>query len=68
VRSFNRQTFVRFGDNLVNDCLDIVRAFVRCELSIRASAFAHNAFDVRHLALRAKLVYLTGYELKQFVQ
>src|SRR5256885_12289344 len=45
-----------------------MRSRERGQLSIRAGAFAHDSFDVRHLALTAELVDLGGNEFEQLIQ
>jgi len=66
--SLDVKPFVRFGDDVIDHCLDIVLAFVHSELSICAGALAHDPFDMRHFAMRAELVDFTYHELEQFIQ
>src|SRR5262249_16979214 len=57
-----------FGHDLINHRFHVVGAPKRGELSIRAGAFAHDALDMRHLALTAKLANLGRNKLEQFIE
>ena len=52
---------------MIDNGLHVMGPFLGCELSICAGAFAHDAFDVRHLAVRAELVCLAGHKFEQLV-
>ena len=61
------ETFVRFCDDMIDNGLHVLRAFPDRQLPIRAGAFAHDPFDVRHLLLSAELIYLGRDKLEQFI-
>ena len=52
---------------MIDDGLHVVRAFPDLQLSVRAGAFAHDPFNVRHLSLCAELAYLGRDELEQLI-
>jgi hypothetical protein len=61
------ESFVRFYDNVIDDCFHILRAFPYGELPVGAGAFAHDPLDVRHLLLSTEVIYLGRDKLEQFV-
>ena len=67
MRSPGTQTFVRFRDDMIDHGFHILRVFPPGELPVGAGAFAHDPFDVRHLRLRAELIYLGRDKFEQFV-
>ena len=62
------QPFVGFSDNLIDDCLHVVRLMKNGELTIGARAFPHNAFDVLHLPPAPEFVDFRRDEFQQFVE
>src|SRR5262245_42224307 len=66
--TLNKQTFICFGDDLIDYGLYIPCAFPRHQLPIRAGAFAHNPLDVLDLALVAKLLHFSGDKFEHLVE
>ena len=62
------QAFVSLPDDVIDDGFHIVGLLENGELPISAGAFAHDPFDVFHLALAAKLVDFGGDELQQLIE
>jgi hypothetical protein len=50
---------------VIDHCRHIPRTRVGSKLFDLASAFAHNALDVRHLLMRAEFVCFAGHKFKQ---
>ena len=66
--SCHTQRFVCFGDNVIDHCLHIVCAFPHHELSIGASALAHDPLDqVALLVLIPQLLHFGSDELQHLV-
>src|SRR5437764_2688969 len=61
------QTFVRFRHDMIDHRFHIFCAFECGKLSICAGAFAHDALDVRHLAVSAEFVCLACHKFEQLV-
>ena len=61
------ETFIGLSDDLINDVLDLVPNFPGGDLPIRARAFAHDAFDVRHLAFAPELDRFRSDEFQNLI-
>ena len=68
LRSGDVEPFVRFCDNMIDYCLNVVRALISSQLSVGSSALAHDALDVRHLGLVAEFVHLGCYKCEHLVK
>src|SRR4029453_157950 len=53
------QSFVRFRDNLIDHSFHVLRAFPDRQLPVRASAFAHDSLNVRHLVPGPEFIYFS---------
>ena len=63
----NAQTLVGFIHDLIDDRFHVVRALEHGELSIRARAFTHDPFDVRHFFSAAQFINFSRNEFEQFI-